>query len=113
PARGRAAVWLPHEIALLGALSDAEVARQTGRSPFAVMKKRDQLRRPALTANGHRKFWSAKEDEAVRTLPPREAARATGRTVRAICGRRSYLAMKYPGLALPECGRWVNARACR
>jgi hypothetical protein len=45
-ARGRPAVWTPDEIALLGALSDAEVAQRTGRSPSAVLKKREQLGRP-------------------------------------------------------------------
>jgi hypothetical protein len=93
-ARGRAAVWTPEEIALLGALSDAEVAQRTGRSPAAVPKKRKQLGRPAVTAEGvaySRRFWRAEEDEAVLTLSPPEAARVTGRTLRAIYHRKQYL----------------------
>jgi hypothetical protein len=94
PARGRAAVWTPEEVALLGTLSDAEVAQRTGRSPSAVLKKRGQLGRPAVTAQGvayHRRFWSAEEDEVVRTLSPPEAARVTGRTRRAVYNRKQYL----------------------
>jgi hypothetical protein len=93
-ARGRPAVWTPQEIALLGALSDAEVAQQTGRSPNAVMKKRAQLGRAALTARYglyHRRFWRAEEDEAVRTLSPQEAAQVTGRTLRAVYHRKQHL----------------------
>jgi hypothetical protein len=94
-ARGRPAVWAPDEIALLGALSDAEVAQKTGRSPSAVLKKREQLGRPAMTAQGvaySRRFWRAEEDEALRTLSPQEAARVTGRSLRAVYRRKQYLA---------------------
>jgi hypothetical protein len=92
--RGRPAVWTAEEIALLGALSDAEVALRTGRSPSAVLKKRQQLGRPAMTAQGvaySRRFWSAEEDEAVRTLSPPEVARVTGRSLRAVYHRKQYL----------------------
>jgi hypothetical protein len=94
PARGRAAVWAPGEVALLGALSDAEVAQRTGRSQAAVLKKREQLGRPAVTAEGvpnRSKFWSAAEDEAVRNLSPEEAARVTGRTPKAVSHRKQFL----------------------
>jgi hypothetical protein len=92
PARGCPAVWTPEEVALLGALSDAQVAQRTGRSQNAVMKKRSQLGRPPLTADGHRKFWTPEENEAVRTLSAREAARITGRSLEAIRQRRRHLA---------------------
>ncbi len=99
PARGRTAVWTPEEVALLGALSDAEVARRTGRSQSAVLKKRGQLGRPAVTDQGgaycHR-FWTVEEDEAVRTLSPEEAVRVTGRTLRAIYNRKRYLERGQP-----------------
>jgi hypothetical protein len=94
PARGRAAVWSAEEIALLGALPDAEVARRTGRSLPAVNKKRLGLGRPAVTAEGgarSERFWRPEEDEAVLALPPGEAARRTGRSLRAVHHRRSVL----------------------
>jgi hypothetical protein len=65
--------WLPEEVALLGTMTDAEVARITLRSIGAVGKKRIEVGRPPLHAGPgglHLKFWTAKEDEMVRTLPP-------------------------------------------
>ena len=50
--RGRPAVWASWEVALLGALSDREVARRTGRSVEAVGKKRLAMGRPPVTARG-------------------------------------------------------------
>jgi hypothetical protein len=95
PAGGRAAVWTAAEVALLGVLPDAEVARRTGRSQDAVLKKRGQLGRPAMTTQGvaySSRFWRPKEDKALRTLSPEEAARVTGRTLQAVYMRRRYLA---------------------
>jgi hypothetical protein len=37
------------------------------------------------------RLWTAGEDEAVRTLPPKEAARRTGRTLEAVYSRRAAL----------------------
>jgi hypothetical protein len=94
PARGRTAVWTPDEMALLGAFSDAEVAQRTGRSQPAVLKKREQLGRPARTAQGvayKGRFWNANEEKMVRTLPPQEAAKVTGRSLRAVLTRKKYL----------------------
>jgi hypothetical protein len=95
PAKGRAAVWTPEEVALLGALSDAEVAQRTGHSQAAVLKKRGQLGRPAITSQGvahSSRFWRPEQDDAVRTVSPEEAARLTGRTLRAVYNRKRYLA---------------------
>jgi hypothetical protein len=41
-------VWTAAEIALVGALPDAEVARRTGRSVNAATMKRRQLQRPCI-----------------------------------------------------------------
>src|SRR5262249_49624982 len=49
--------------------------------------------------------WSAKEDRAVQTQPPREAAAKTGRTLQAVYDRRHEL-------KLPD-GRAKNRRAPR
>jgi hypothetical protein len=46
-ARRRGKLWTPEEVALLGTLPDADVARRTGRSLDAVAKKRTGLGRPA------------------------------------------------------------------
>jgi hypothetical protein len=95
PALGRPAVWTPEEMALLGALSDAEVARRTGRSRAAVMKKRSELRREPVTESGvpyAKRYWTAAEDRAVLRFSPVEAARKTGRSLGAVHHRRALLA---------------------
>jgi hypothetical protein len=95
PARGHPAVWTPDEVALLGTLSDAEVAQKIGRSQSAVLKKRGRLGRAAVTAQGvaySRRLWTAEADKAVRTLSPQEAARVTGRSLGAVYHRKQYLA---------------------
>src|SRR5262245_32664630 len=46
----RAGVWTAAELALVGALPDAEVARRLGRTPQAVAKKRAALGRQAVHA---------------------------------------------------------------
>lgn len=92
--RGRAAVWTPEEIALLGALPDKEVAEKTGRSLGAVNKRRSALRRPALAegARGTRRvFWTVAEDSAIRTLPPEEVTRRFKRSLSAIEHRKRQL----------------------
>jgi hypothetical protein len=43
-----ARLWAAEELALLGALPDAEVARRTGRTRNAVALKRHDLGRPAV-----------------------------------------------------------------
>ncbi len=48
--RERAAVWTAEELALLGAMPDAEVAQRVGRTPEAVAKRRAKLGRPAVSA---------------------------------------------------------------
>lgn len=92
--QGRAAVWSPEEIALLGAMTDTEVSKRTGRSLGAINKKREALGRPALAeglAGPHRRFWSPAEDEAARTLTAEEVARRIGRSRAAVEKRRQQL----------------------
>ena len=48
--RARTAGWAAWEVALLGAISDREVARRTGRSMEAVGKKRLELSRAPVRA---------------------------------------------------------------
>jgi hypothetical protein len=95
PAKGRSAVWTPEEVTMLGAMPDAEVARLTGRSPAAVMKKRSQLGRDPIMASGipySKRYWTVAEDRAVLQLSPQEAARKLGRSLGAVRHRRALLA---------------------
>jgi hypothetical protein len=82
-----ARVWDAGELALVGALPDAEVARRTGKSPNAVAKKRLELGRPPVRPYR----WTPEEDALVRTLPPAEVSRRTGRKLRAVWDRRRVL----------------------
>ncbi len=86
--------WLPNEVAMLGTMTDAEVARITSRSLAAVGKKRLSLGRPPLHAGPegvHLKIWTAEEDELVRTLPPELVAKRTGRSIKSVYSRRTTL----------------------
>ncbi len=79
---------------MLGAMTDAEVAKKTGRVIDAVCKKRGSLKRPPLVEGPHglhRKFWSEQEDEIVRKHPPTIAAKLVGRSVGSIHKRRVLL----------------------
>ncbi len=87
--------WLPEEVALLGTMPDAEVARITLRSAAAVGKKRLAMGRAPLHAGPdgvvHLKYWTAEEDELVRTLPPEIVAKRTGRSIKSVYTRRTTL----------------------
>jgi hypothetical protein len=87
--------WSAKELALLGVVTDAEVARRTGRTLAAVKKKRGtELGLPAVVEGpkGLRQLdWTAEEDQVVRTRTVAEAARRLNRSRDAIYLRRSRL----------------------
>lgn len=84
--------WNQKELALLGAKSDAEVARLTGRPYKRVWAKRRELgiSQPYQTVRP----WTEAEDRIVRSCPPSEAARILRRTVTAVKVRRGRLAVQ-------------------
>ena len=87
--------WKTEDIALLGTMDDAEVARRTGRTLEAVRSKRERLGipNPADSAwSGPPPRWTPEEDQLALTLSIREAAKRTGRTERAVGNRRHKLA---------------------
>lgn len=53
------AAWTPRQVALLGKMTDAEVARRTGRTQHAVLTQRHKLGLPAHIP--HRRRWSRRE----------------------------------------------------
>lgn len=84
---------------MLGAMTDAEVAKKTGRVIDAVCKKRGSLKRPPLFEGPrglHRKYWTAKEDDIVRKHPVAEAAKLLNRTEKSIQTRRFTLGITVP-----------------
>ncbi len=73
--------WKPEEVALLGKLPDAEVARCIGRSAENVRCKRQSLGIPnPATRKGNygAPDWSAEEDRLVRSLPPKAGPATRG-----------------------------------
>jgi hypothetical protein len=82
--------WTQEDLALLGKVPDAEVARRTGRSIITVQQARGKRGIPNPAPS---KAWTAEDDELVRTLPPAEAARRTGRGLQAVQRRRVKLGL--------------------
>jgi hypothetical protein len=80
------------QLALLGTLPDAEVARRTGRAPNAVrlMRERRGIPNPA----GNR--WTAEGLALLGTLPDREVARRLGRSLSSVTQKRCQLGIANP-----------------
>jgi hypothetical protein len=80
--------WQSWELDLLGAVTDLEVARITGRTHKAVSSKRISLR---ILARGPYLFWRKNEEALLGAMPDREAAKQLGRSLRAVQRRRHEL----------------------
>ena len=80
--------WTPDEDALLGAMSDAAVARRIKCSPMAVANRRNKLKIPP-----HRLFWTPEDDALLKCLNDKEAARRLDRSIGAIKHRRQKLGL--------------------
>jgi hypothetical protein len=79
--------WPAEHLALLGTLTDAEVAARTGRSANGVRVKRCKLGIPNPSGPG----WTAEELELLGTAPDAEVAARVGRTEGAVTLRRCNL----------------------
>jgi hypothetical protein len=89
PGRPEDLLWGPEELALVGALPDAEVARRTGRTLNAVRVKRKLLGRPNPEYPHYRHLpWTPEDDEAALSLPAAEVAARTGHTPGAVQTRK-------------------------
>jgi hypothetical protein len=85
-------VWTPEEEALLGVISDRQVAKATGRTLYSVAAKRRYLGRSDPEPEGESgDRWTVEEDGLVARLLPVEAAAATGRPLHCIYARRAIL----------------------
>jgi len=88
-------LWTTAEVALLGKLPDAEVARRTARPCDSVRQKRSERGIP--NPNRGRGYWRPDEDELLRTLSRDEAAARTGRSLGAVSQRRLTLRLPHGG----------------
>jgi hypothetical protein len=85
-------LWTAEDVALVGLVSDVEVARRTGRTLTAVRQKRKQLRLPNPEHPDSRYLpWTPQDDALVLTLPPAEVAALTGHSRGAVYARRHEL----------------------
>ena len=85
----KAPEWTLQEQALLGKMSDAEVARRVGRTFCAVRNHRNRLGIPNFAHPSQR--WTPEEVALLGTLPDRLLARKLRRTRLAVARRRSKL----------------------
>jgi hypothetical protein len=86
------ATWTVEEVALLGQLPDAEVARRTGRTTEAVRQKRERLGLSNPTAT----HWNAEEIALLGTMPDAEVARRLGRSLGSVTQKRCKLGIPNP-----------------
>ena len=88
PNKGHRA-WTDEELALLGTMSDAEVAERTRRHFGTVWEKRRAL--GIAQPNLRFRRWTPDEDNLVGTAPLEVVAKKLGRTVMAVKSRRAIL----------------------
>jgi len=85
-------LWTPQDLALIGVLTDHEVAERTGRTLNAVRVQRRLLGRPNPKYPHYRHLpWTPEQDAMALTLPTAEAAARTGHTFFAVKARRNKL----------------------
>ncbi len=82
----------PEENAMLGKISDEELALLTGRPIGSVSNKRCQL--GLAKPNAQRKYWGPEEILLLGTVPDREIAARLGRTLGSVKGERSLLGIR-------------------
>jgi hypothetical protein len=84
--------WSDADLALLGTLTDDEVARRTGRSWNAVRQKRQERGIPNPAAGR----WAAEEVALLGTRADDEVARGLGRSLRSVIRMRRKLGIPRP-----------------
>jgi hypothetical protein len=72
----------------VGKITDAEIARRTGRPKFSVKSFRRKLGIQSVTPIPPTKAWTPKEDALMVKLSDKEVAKRTGRTLSAVQYRR-------------------------
>jgi hypothetical protein len=84
--------WAAEQLALLGTLPDAEVARRTGRTANAVRQMRERLGIPNPAGNR----WTTEAVALLGRLPDREVARRLGRSLASVTQKRCQLGIPDP-----------------
>jgi hypothetical protein len=87
--------WTPEDVALLGVLTDDEVAQRTGRTPEAVRQKREELNIP--NPAGGRRRWTQDEVALLGNMTDEEVAEKVGRPPSAVTQKRLKQGIKNSG----------------
>jgi hypothetical protein len=94
-AQGFGVPWTAEEEAILGTMSDREVAEKIGRSRAAVVHRRIKRRIPTLFVNRKQPCkcpaWTPKQRSLLGTMPDSAVARKLGCTVGSVFARRKKL----------------------
>lgn len=83
--------WRAEDDAMLGTVSDQEIARRLGRTTSCV-----KARRIRLGIASYCRRWTPAEDVVLGKVPDEKLARRLGRTVEAIHARRERLGIPAP-----------------
>lgn len=84
-------LWEPHEIALLGTMTDKEVSQRIGRSVDAVAGRRINSGIPAFVGQ---KTWTDEEDDLLGTMSDHAVAIQLGRSMHSVRQRRYRLGIE-------------------
>jgi hypothetical protein len=87
-------LWTPEEVALLGVLTDDEVAQRTGRTPEAVRQKREEL---GIENPAGRRRWTQEELNLLGNMTDEEVAKKVGRPPSAVTQKRLKQGIKNSG----------------
>ena len=98
--------WTKEEIAMVGQLSDAVVARRLGRSPRAVKLVRLKLGLPQVDVKQRR--WTQAEDALLGALPDLVVAKRINRNLWAVYHRRYRLGIPRYGTGSAKIGTAAN-----
>jgi DNA-binding CsgD family transcriptional regulator len=83
--------WRAEDDALLGTVSDQEIAQRLGRSATSVKARRTRL---GIASNRH--WWTPGQDVLLGKFPDEELARRLGRSLEAVRARRERLGIPVP-----------------
>jgi DNA-binding CsgD family transcriptional regulator len=83
--------WRAEDDAMLGTVSDQEIASRLGRSATSVKARRTRL---GIASNRH--WWTPGQDVLLGKFPDEELARRLGRSIEAVRARRERLGIPAP-----------------
>lgn len=108
PSRRKPAAWTPEQVALLGTLRDAEIARRLGRKQTDVAMRR-RARGLSQPPKPQERPWTAEELQWLGVLPDAEVARRSARPASAVAFERRARGIRAPKAPSPTPGEMFGA----